>query len=85
MGAEGLGLSRLEMYVKCFGALHDRPKVLRRFRANVCTPKTVQETRRGPESMGNKVPWKTGMLIHLPATSRPLIFLQQEARGFISL
>ena len=25
--------------------------------------------------MGNKVPWKTGMLIYLPVTSRPLIFL----------
>ena len=30
-------------------------------------------------SMGNKVPWTTGMLIYLPVTSRPLIFLQKEA------
>ena len=29
--------------------------------------------------MGNKVPWKFGMLFHLPATSRPLIFPQKEA------
>ena len=31
------------------------------------------------ESMGNKVPWKTGMLIYLPVTLRPLISLQKEA------
>ena len=31
------------------------------------------------KSMGNKVPWKTGMLIYLPVTSRPLISLQKEA------
>ena len=29
--------------------------------------------------MGNKVPWKTGMLVYLPVTSRPLISLQKEA------
>ena len=29
--------------------------------------------------MGNEVPWKTGMLIYLPVTSRPLISLQKEA------
>ena len=29
--------------------------------------------------MGNKVPWKGGMLIYLPVTSRPLISLQKEA------
>ena len=29
--------------------------------------------------MGNKVPWKIGMLIYLLATSRPLISLQKEA------
>ena len=29
--------------------------------------------------MGKKVPWKTGMLIYLPVTSRPLMFLQKEA------
>ena len=31
------------------------------------------------KSMGHKVPWKTGILIYLPVTSRPLIFLQKEA------
>ena len=31
------------------------------------------------KSMGNKVPWKTGVLIYLPVTSRPLISLQKEA------
>ena len=36
--------------------------------------------RRGVHnSTGNKVPWKTGTLIYLPVTSRPLIFLQKEA------
>ena len=29
--------------------------------------------------MGNKVPWKTGVLISLPVTSRPLISLQKDA------
>ena len=29
--------------------------------------------------MGNKVPLKTGMLIYLPVTSPPLIYLQKEA------
>ena len=29
--------------------------------------------------MGNKVPWKIGVLIYLPVTSRPLISLQEEA------
>ena len=29
--------------------------------------------------MGNKVPWKTGMLIYLPVTLRTLISLQKEA------
>ena len=31
------------------------------------------------KSMGNKVPWKTGTLIYLLVTSRPLISLQKEA------
>ena len=31
------------------------------------------------KSMGSKVSWKTGMLIYLPVTSRPLISLQKEA------
>ena len=31
------------------------------------------------KSMGHKVPWKTGMLIYLPVTERPLIVLQKEA------
>ena len=41
----------------------------------------VRKRRGIQKSMGNKVPWKTGMLIYLPATSRPLIlkFLQTEA------
>ena len=30
------------------------------------------------KSMGNKVPWKIGVLIYLPVTSRPLISLQKE-------
>ena len=29
--------------------------------------------------MGNKAPWKIGMTINLPVTSRPLISLQKEA------
>ena len=29
--------------------------------------------------MGNKVPWKIGMLISLPVTSRRLVPLQKEA------
>ena len=31
------------------------------------------------KSMGNKVPWETGVLIYLPVTSRPVISLQKEA------
>ena len=31
------------------------------------------------KSMGNKVPWKIGMLLHLPVTSQPRIFPQKEA------
>ena len=31
------------------------------------------------KSMGHKVPWKIGMLICHPVTSRPLIFPQKEA------
>ena len=31
------------------------------------------------KAMGNKVPWKTGMLLCLPVTSRPLISLRKEA------
>ena len=34
---------------------------------------------RTRKSMGNKVPWKTGVLIYLHVTSRPLISLQKEA------
>ena len=30
------------------------------------------------KSMGNKAPWKTGMLIYLPVTSRPLISLHRK-------
>ena len=39
----------------------------------------VRKRRGVQNSMGNKVPWKTGMLIYLRVTSRPLIFLQKEA------
>ena len=41
-----------------------------------------QSFRKGggvQKSMGNKVPWKTGMLIYFPVTSWPLISLQKEA------
>ena len=31
------------------------------------------------KSIGNKVPWKTGVLIYLHVASRPLISLQKEA------
>ena len=34
--------------------------------------------------MGNKVPWKIGMLIYLPVISRPLIFLAERI-SFITL
>ena len=42
---------------------------------------TLTLRKRGgvQKSMANKVPWKTGMLIYLPGTSRPLISLQKEA------
>ena len=44
-----------------------------------------QETRRGPrKSMGNKVPWKTGVLIYLPVTLRPTHF-PAERSSFITL
>ena len=53
----------------------------------VCSmPGVDPHAPHGPEihggvqkSMGNKVPWKTGMLIYLSVTSRPLISLQKEA------
>ena len=35
--------------------------------------------------MGHKVQWKIGMLIHVPASSRPLRFLQKEALIFLQL
>ena len=41
--------------------------------------KTIRKRGGVQESMGNKVPWKTGMLFYLPVTSRPLIFPQKEA------
>ena len=43
-----------------------------------CLPK-VRKRKGVHKSMGARVPWKTGMLIYLPVTSRPLIFLQKEA------
>ena len=42
-------------------------------------PATVRKRGGVRKSMGNKVPWKTGTLIYLPATARPLISLQKEA------
>ena len=43
-------------------------------------PQTFLRKRGGVQkSMGNKVPWKIGVLIYLPVTSRPLISLQKEA------
>ena len=41
----------------------------------------VKLRKRGgvQKSMGNQVPWKTGVLIYLPVTSRPLISLQKGA------
>ena len=41
--------------------------------------KTLRKRGGVQKSMGKKVPWKTGMLISLPVTSRPVIFLQKEA------
>ena len=48
--------------------------------------KRILSRKRGgvQKSMGNNVPWKTGMLIYPPVTSRPLISLQKEA-VFITL
>ena len=43
------------------------------------TLKLFRKRRGVQNSMGNIVPWETGMLIYLPATSRPLISLQKEA------
>ena len=42
-------------------------------------PSIFRKRRGVQKSMGNKVPWKTGMLIYLAVSSRPLIFLQTEA------
>ena len=45
-----------------------------------CTIRASVRKRGGvKKSMGNKVPWKTAMLIYLPVTSRPLVSLQKEA------
>ena len=35
-----------------------------------------------PKSTYKKVPWKIGMLIYLPATSRPLLFLRKGKKQF---
>ena len=41
---------------------------------------TIIRKRGGVQkSMGNKVPWKTGVLNYFPVTLRPLISLQKEA------
>ena len=43
-------------------------------------PHTPLRKRGGVQkSMGNRVPWKIGMLIYLPGVSRPLISPQKEA------
>ena len=55
--------------------------VLRICQLNVTLPLTQKLIRkRGgvQKSMGNKVPWKTGVVICHLVTSRPLIFLQKE-------
>ena len=41
-------------------------------------PINIRKCRGVQKSMGNKVPWKIGLLIYLPVTSRPLISLQKE-------
>ena len=46
---------------------------------NRCHLIKVRKRERVQKCMGHKVPWKIVMLIYLPATSRPLIFLQKEA------
>ena len=43
------------------------------------TRRCIRKRRGVQKSIGNKVPWKTGMLMYLPVTSRPLIVLQKEA------
>ena len=43
------------------------------------TPPKIRKRGGVQKSMGNKVPWKTGVPIYLPVTSRPLISLQKEA------
>ena len=45
----------------------------------ICNVKNIRKRGGVQKSMGNKVPWKTGVLNHLPVTSRPLISLQKEA------
>ena len=46
----------------------------------LCPAQTLLRKRGGVQkSMGNKVPWKIGVLMYLPVTSRPLISLQKEA------
>ena len=39
---------------------------------------TIRKRRGVQKFMGNKVPWKTGMLIYLPVTLRPLMSLHEE-------
>ena len=43
------------------------------------TRTSLWPSREVQKFMGNKLSWTTGMLIYLPVTSRPLIFLQKEA------
>ena len=43
----------------------------------------LRKHRGVQKSMGNKVPWKTGMLTYLPVTSRALISLHCNLRGHL--
>ena len=43
----------------------------------------VRKRGRVQKSIGHKIPWKIGMLIYHPVTSRPLIFLQKKKRFYL--
>ena len=53
-------------------------RIMMKFRYSLYKKK-VRKHGGVQKSMGNKAPWKTGMLIYDPVTLRPLIFLQKEA------
>ena len=52
--------------------------------AKVLAESKVRKRGGVQKSMGNKVPWKTGVLIYLPVTSRPTHF-PAERSSFITL